>query len=111
MYCMNCGMTRGAMESATRALGVTWAKHGGACCEPRSEGQRYPVMGRGADGETVWYTGRAGKEFVSHDPKDAFTYGAIEGARNRAKSLNVGAPIHGIWFVAPTGDVLEQFSA
>ena len=71
--------------------------------------QNIPVIGRTQTGETVFYTGRAGDGFVSSDPKDAFLYQSVDAARGRAKSLNGGTPLHGIWFVACVGDLAAQF--
>ena len=44
----------------------------------------YRVEGRKENGETVYYTGRAGKGFVSDQLCDAFTYVSLDGARRRA---------------------------
>ena len=62
-----------------------------------------PIIGRRADGSTVWYTGRAGQAFVSEWAKDAFLGYSLEGARAKAMRLNVMTPIHGVRFVAVTG--------
>jgi hypothetical protein len=64
-----------------------------------------PVIGRTQDGQTVWYTGRAGAGFVSADPNEAFKGYSLERARNRALNLNRGTCLHGIYFVACTGDL------
>jgi hypothetical protein len=63
--------------------------------------REYTVVGRKADGDTVYYTGRAGERFVSDQIGDSFGYLTLDGARNRAKILNVGSPMHGIWFHVP----------
>jgi hypothetical protein len=65
---------------------------------------QYIVMGRTAEGETLYYTGKAGKEFVSASLHDAFSYYSIEGARRRATTLNQGTDMHGIRFFAPCGE-------
>jgi hypothetical protein len=66
-----------------------------------------PIVGRTANGGTVWYTGRAGAAFVSADRADAFMGYSLEGARNRATILNRGTAFHGIRFVAVAGDLAE----
>lgn len=70
-----------------------------------------PVIGRTAAGETVWYTGRAGKGFVSALAGDAFLYETVEAARRRASILNRGTLLHGIWFVACVGDLAAEARA
>lgn len=70
-----------------------------------SNTQFVPVIGRAANGDTVWYTGKAGAAFVSADAVDAFQGYSLEGARNRATMLNRGTVVHGIRFVACTGDL------
>lgn len=64
------------------------------------------IIGRTKDGETVWYTGRAGRRFVSDDRREAYEYPSVEAARRRAKVLNFGTELHGIWFVACVGEAL-----
>jgi hypothetical protein len=59
------------------------------------------VIGRDANGETFYYTGRAGKAFVSTDINEAFAYPLVNPARNRATILNAGTAIHGIRFFVP----------
>jgi hypothetical protein len=63
-----------------------------------------PVIGRCANGSTVWYTGRAGSGFISGNPKDAFLGYSLEGARRCATNLNRMTPAHGVYFVACVGD-------
>ena len=70
----------------------------------------FPIVGTGRDGKRVWYTGKAGDGFISHDPKDAFMY-SLEGARHRAKILNRMTELHGIYFVACVGDLLKEVQA
>jgi len=67
-----------------------------------------PVIGRTAQGGTVWYTGKAGDAFVSVNAADAFRGYSLEGARRRAALLNRGAELHGIWFIACTGDAAAE---
>jgi hypothetical protein len=66
-----------------------------------------PVIGRTAEGSTVWYTGKAGEQFISADPHEAFMGYSLDGARNRAKNLNRMTPMHGIYFVACVGDLAK----
>jgi hypothetical protein len=66
-----------------------------------------PVIGRTADGSTVWYTGKAGAEFISANPKDAFMGYSLDGARNCAMRLNRMTALHGVYFVACVGDLAE----
>ena len=69
--------------------------------------QYTPIVGRKADGSTVWYTGRSGEGFVSPNAKEAFLGYTVEGARLRALVLNRMTPLHGIHFVACVGDLAE----
>lgn len=62
------------------------------------------VIGRTNEGNTVYYTGRAGSLFVSASLAEAFTYDSTEGARRRAANLNQMTPIHGIRFFSPSPD-------
>jgi hypothetical protein len=64
----------------------------------------YIVQGRTADGNTVYYTGRAGQAFISTDKRDAFTYPSLNAARARATMLNQGTATHGIRFMVPVGE-------
>lgn len=59
------------------------------------------VVGRTADGATVYYTGKAGHGFISKGIGDAFMYGSLDEARRRAGNLNRATPTHGIRFFAP----------
>lgn len=56
------------------------------------------VRGTTKDGNRVFYTGKAGQEFVSTDYKQTFFYYSIDGALNRAAQLNEMTPIHGVHF-------------
>lgn len=47
-----------------------------------------PIIGRNSSGQTVYYTGKAGKYFVSPNPQDAFMGFSLEGARRKALQLN-----------------------
>ena len=71
------------------------------------DARNVPILGRRADGSTVWYTGRAGQAFVSENACDAFLGYSLEGARAKAMRLNVMTPMHGIRFVAVTGDLAK----
>lgn len=66
-----------------------------------------PVIGRTAEGSTVWYTGKAGSEFISTNPRDAFKGYGVEGARRCATNLNRMTAMHGVYFVACVGDLAE----
>lgn len=64
----------------------------------------YIVQGRTKEGETVYYTGKAGAGFVSSVYGEAFTYSTLERARKRATMLNVGRDVHEIHFMVPVGE-------
>lgn len=51
------------------------------------------------NGTEMFFTGKAGAEWVSADRGAAFTFG-IEGARRSALLFNSRIALHGIWFVA-----------
>jgi hypothetical protein len=68
-----------------------------------------PITGINSNGDRVWYTGRTGKEFVSTNHEDAFLGYTLNGARDKAAKLNKMTQLHGIYFVAVTGDLLEKF--
>lgn len=71
--------------------------------------QYTPIVGRKADGSTVWYTGRAGEGWVSPEPRDAYLGYSLEGARRFATQQNRYTELHGIRFAAVTGDLLALF--
>jgi len=73
-----------------------------------SGNEMVPIVGRTAEGGTLWYTGRAGEGFVSTNPKEAFLGYSLEGARNCAARLNRMTPVHGIRFVACVGDLAKE---
>lgn len=58
-----------------------------------------PIKGLTATGDVVWYTGRAGNDWVSSDRADAFKF-TLERARRQASAFNKMTAIHGIRFVA-----------
>ena len=60
------------------------------------------VIGRNLEGQTVYYTGRAGSLFVSTLAAEAFQYSGLEAARRRAMNLNQMTDLHGIRFFAPS---------
>jgi hypothetical protein len=68
-----------------------------------------PITGIDNSGNRVWYTGRSGQGFVSHDHEDAFLGYTLNGARDKAAKLNKMTSLHGIYFVAVTGELLNQF--
>ncbi len=51
-------------------------------------------------GNTFWWTGRAGSEWVSADPAQAFKGLTLEGARAKAARFNLNTGVHGLRFVA-----------
>jgi hypothetical protein len=63
-----------------------------------------PIRGLTASGEVLWWTGRAGAEFVSPNEAEAFRGFTLEGARRKAAALNRGTAAHGILFVAVAGE-------
>lgn len=65
---------------------------------------KFFVIGRTREGETVYYTGRAGQAFVSPKPEEAFGYESLEVARRRAANFNRMTEIHGIRFMVPVGE-------
>jgi len=71
----------------------------------------FPIVGRTINGDTVFYTGRAGEGWVSANPAEAFMGFSLEGARKRAIYLNRGLQLHGIFFIVPTGDLLHEVRA
>jgi hypothetical protein len=64
----------------------------------------YTVVGRDANGNTLYYTGKAGQGFVSTVAAAAFSYPSLESARRRATNLNQMTEIHGIRFIVPVGE-------
>jgi hypothetical protein len=63
--------------------------------------ETYIIRGRHANGTgEVFYTGRAGQEWVNPDRREAFTGYSLEGARRKARCLNEYCALHGYWFVA-----------
>jgi hypothetical protein len=64
----------------------------------------YQVIGRKADGSTVYYTGKAGQAFVSEHSADAFGFDTLEYARHRAMVLNRTMELHGVRFIVPCGE-------
>lgn len=62
--------------------------------------QTSKIRGTTAQGEVVWFTGRAGAQFVSPNEAEAFAGYSLEGARRKAMQLNRATALHGICFVA-----------
>jgi hypothetical protein len=62
------------------------------------------VVGRLADGSTVYYTGRAGLAFISPNAAEAFGGYSLDGARRMATTLNRGMAFHGVRFHAERED-------
>lgn len=52
------------------------------------------------DGLEWFYTGRAGKNWLSRDKHDAHIYETIEAARSRATKFNAYTTIHGLHSIA-----------
>lgn len=59
----------------------------------------YVLRGLNRDGDTFWYTGKAGDGWISQDQALAFTYGTLHLARNKAMGFNRYCPLHGLWFI------------
>lgn len=59
-----------------------------------------PVRGKDKDGNVVWWTGKAGNDFVSTDRADAFVGYIFEGAQRKADCLNRATRFHGYHFAA-----------
>lgn len=64
----------------------------------------FVVRGIDKNGNEAFYTGRAGDGWLTTSdlhtsPAEAFTYATLEGARNKATSLNRMSDIHGWRFV------------
>lgn len=72
---------------------------------------QYPVVGRREDGSTVFYTGKAGQEFISQNASKAVAYLYLHEAQRRALMLNKMQ--FGIRFFAaqnlPTIKALESY--
>lgn len=69
-----------------------------------------PIIGRTAKGELVWYTGKSGADYVSTEYQDAFLGFNLDGARRKAKILNLSEDEgRGIWFMGCNGDLLDLF--
>lgn len=64
----------------------------------------YTVVGRSEQGDTFYYTGRAGQAFVSKLIGEAFAYPSLFEARRRALNLNRMTALHGIRFFVPVGE-------
>ncbi len=60
--------------------------------------ETYCLRGVTAQGNEVWYTGRAGERWVSDQYNEGFTYQSHERAHNRAKAFNAYVTLHGVWF-------------
>ena len=60
----------------------------------------YIVRGVTREGSEVFYTGKAGPQFISPIRGASFGYVSQLQARNRATNLNQMTLIHGVWFIA-----------
>lgn len=68
----------------------------------------YILRGRKANGDTVYYTGKAGAGFIHESLLSAFSWAGQEGARRRAMNLNQMTAIHGVHFIALEYSVARQ---
>jgi hypothetical protein len=60
----------------------------------------YILRGLDKEGNVMYYTGRAGMDWLSYDHSKAFIYPSKELAQERAKRFNKMEPVHGYWFIA-----------
>lgn len=51
------------------------------------------------EGNTYFYSGKTGMDWLTHYPSEAFTYSWIEIATLKAKNFNKMEPVHGYWFI------------
>ena len=61
---------------------------------------RFILRGLNVNGNTMYYSGRAGDLWLTYDPFRAFTYGSKEYAQRRARMFNNMEPVHGMRFTA-----------
>lgn len=52
------------------------------------------------EGNVMFYTGKAGMNWLTYDRSDAFSYPSKKLAQERAKRFNKMEPVHGYWFIA-----------
>lgn len=71
---------------------------------PMTNTTKHILQGRDAEGNSVYYTGKAGQSFVSAKSEEAFGYDSLEAARRRATNLNQMTSIHGFRFMVPVGE-------
>lgn len=61
------------------------------------------VRGLNHDGSVeMFYTGRAGKNWLAAGRENGFTYQSKESAQSKAKNFNRMEPLHGFYFHATT---------
>jgi hypothetical protein len=60
---------------------------------------RFVVQGVTNEGAEVYYTGKAGQEFVTSARGESFGYTTAAQAENRVRNLNRMSEVHGIRFV------------
>jgi hypothetical protein len=60
----------------------------------------YTLRARDREGNVMYYTGKAGMDWMTFDPKNAFCYPSKKLAQERAKRFNKMEPVHGYWFLA-----------
>ena len=56
------------------------------------------IQGVNREGAEVWYTGRAGAEFISTFCAEVFEFDSLEPAQARAANLNTMSALHGVSF-------------
>jgi hypothetical protein len=61
--------------------------------------QLFAVQGITKDGDLVWYSGKAGAEFVCKQFADAFKGYNKAGAQRKADELNRMTALHGVRFI------------
>ena len=80
--------------------------------EPNTKPTQFPVVGRRDDGSIVFYSGKAGQDFITTNAREAFGYFEYQAASARAHMLNKGSRIHGIHFFPAQGlGTVEALSA
>lgn len=59
----------------------------------------YVLRALDKEGNTYFYSGKAGMDWLTHFSNEAFAYFEIEAATNKAKNFNKMEPVHGYWFI------------
>ena len=63
-----------------------------------------PLRAVSTDGKVFWWTGKAGAAWVSPDRSQAHVALSLEGARRKALQFNKMSALHGLYFVAVSGN-------